>query len=265
MEHTKVFDLQGRIAFVTGAGQGVGLSAAKLLASNNAGGVVINDFHKERAEEASEAIRSMGVKSIAVQADVGNFDQVQAGIDAATKEFGSVDILVNNAGNAGPTSGVSENVKQFWETSPDDWALWLHTNLYGVMMCSRAAMPGMIERKYGRIVNVISDAGRVGEPHLAAYSAAKGGTASFSRAIAKAGARYGICVNNVSLGPIYTPGVADSLDDPERKKQILKHYLVRRYGTTDDAAAAILYLASEAAGWVTGQTLPVNGGYSFAM
>ncbi|MEM1250361.1 MAG: SDR family NAD(P)-dependent oxidoreductase, partial [Acidobacteriota bacterium] len=248
-----------------GAGQGVGLATATYLAAHNAGGVIVNDFHRARAEEAAGAIESLGVPALAVQADVGDLDQVTAMVDRASAALGPPDILINNAGNAGPTADVGENMKAFWETGPEDWRLWLHTNLYGVMICSRAVMPGMIERGYGRIVNVISDAGRVGEPHLAAYSAAKGGAASFSRALAKAGARHGIAVNAVSLGAITTPGVEERLKDPERRKQVLRHYLIRRLGTSDDAAAAILYLASEAASWVTGQTLPVNGGYDFAV
>ncbi len=260
-----LFDLKGRVALVTGAGQGVGLETARVLAAYGAGGVVINDFHAERAEEAAETIRALGVKALAVQADVGDFEQVQAMFAKGQDAFGSVDILVNNAGNAGPTSDVAQNMKSFWETEPEDWAMWLHTNLYGVMMCCRAAMPGMIDRNYGRIITVISDAGRVGEPHLAVYSAGKGGAGSFMRAIAKAGARYGIAANCISLGAISTPGLEERLSDPDRRKKVLSHYLIRRLGQPSDAAAAILYLASDASGWVTGQTVPVNGGYDFAI
>lgn len=262
---TDLLNLKGRIALVTGAGQGVGLATALCLAEHGAGGVVVNDFHAGRAAEAAAAIEAAGVRALPVQADVGDFAQVQAMLAQAEAAFGAVDILVNNAGNAGPTADVAANMKQFWETGPEDWELWLHTNLYGVMMCCRAAMPGMIARGYGRIVTVISDAGRVGEPHLAAYSAAKGGAGSFMRAIAKAGARYGIHANCISLGAISTPGLEARLADPERRKKVLGHYLIRRLGLPEDAAAAILYLASDAAGWVTGQTLPVNGGYDFAI
>ena len=260
-----VFDLKGRVALVTGAGQGVGLETARYLAAHNAGGIIINDFHVERAESAASEIESMGCKAIAVQADVGDIAQIKRVVGEGEAAFGRIDILVNNAGNAGPVADVSSNMKPFWETEPDDWQLWLQTNLYGVMNCVRCVMPGMIERKYGRIVTVISDAGRVGEPHLAAYSAAKGGAGAFMRAIAKAGGRYGVAANCVSLGAISTPGLEERLSDPERRKKVLSYYLIRRLGQADDAAAAILYLASDAAGWVTGQTLPVNGGYDFAV
>ncbi len=262
---SNILDLKGRIALVTGAGQGVGLQTARLLAENGAGGVVVNDFHMERAENAAASIEATGVKALAVQANVGDMEQVDAMMTQAQEAFGAVDVLINNAGNAGPTSDVAANMKAFWETGPDEWDQWLHTNLTGVMMCCRAALPGMIERKYGRIVTVISDAGRTGEPHLAVYSAAKGGAGSFMRAIAKAAARYGIAANCISLGAISTPGLEERLSDPDRRKKVLSHYLIRRLGQPDDAAAAILYLASDAAGWVTGQTLPVNGGYDFAI
>lgn len=262
---TDNFDLAGRVALITGAGQGVGLRTAEVLARYNAGGIVVNDFHRDRAEAAAARIEALGVRALAVAADVGKFDQVQAMFRAANEQFGRVDLLVNNAGNAGPIADTATHMSQFWETQPNEWQLWLHTNLYGVMMCTHAAMPGMIERRYGRIVTVISDAGRLGEPHLAVYSAAKGGAASFMRAIAKAGARYGIAANCISLGAMSTPALEARLSDPERRKKILSHYLVRRLGTPDDAALAILYLASDAASWVTGQTLPVNGGYALSM
>ena len=259
------FAMTDRVVLVTGAGQGVGLRTAELLAARGASGVVVNDYHLQRAESAAARIEALGVPALAVQADVGSLDQVQAMFDAARTRFGRVDVLVNNAGNAGPVADTASHMKQFWETAPEEWQLWLHTNLHGVMVCTYAALPGMIERGYGRIVTVISDAGRFGEPHLAVYSAAKGGAASFMRAIAKAGARFGVAANCISLGAMSTPALEQRLSDPERRRKVLSHYLVRRLGTADDAANAILYLASEASAWVTGQTIPVNGGYALSM
>lgn len=259
------FDMTGRVVLVTGAGQGVGLRAAQLLAEHGAAGLVVNDYHTERAEAAAKSIEALGVPALALQADVGDSAQVAAMFRRSAEHFGRVDVLINNAGNAGPVEDTAAHMKQFWDTSPEEWQVWLHTNLLGVMTCTHAALPGMIAQGYGRIVTVISDAGRFGEPHLAVYSAAKGGAASFMRAIAKAGARYGIAANCISLGAMSTPALERRLSDPERRKKVLGHYLVRRLGTPDDAACAILYLASDAASWVTGQTLPVNGGYAFSM
>lgn len=260
-----ILDLKGRTALVTGAGQGVGRAVALLFASHNAGAVVVNDFHLERAEATAAEVEAAGIRALPLQCDVGDAGAVKAMADRAREAFGGIDILVNNAGNAGPVAEVSSHMKAFWETEPTDWDHWLRTNLHGVLNCSHAALPLMIERGYGRVVTVISDAGRLGEPHLAVYSAAKGGAGAFTRAIAKAGGRYGITANCVSLGAISTPGMEIRLSDPERRKKVLSHYLIRRFGQADDAAAAILFLASDAASWVTGQTLPVNGGYAFTM
>jgi 2-hydroxycyclohexanecarboxyl-CoA dehydrogenase len=211
-----------------------------------------------------EEIRSLGVAAMPMVCDVTDFDAVQECIAAAVRHFGSLDILVNNAGNAGPTSTFA-NLKSFWHTGPDDWAKWFGTNLYGVLNCSRGAVPHMVERGYGRIVTVVSDAGRVGEGHMAVYSTAKAAAAGFTRALAKATGRHGITVNNVSLGGIQTPGVVDLIPDEEAIKKALRHYVIRRLGQPSDAANAILFLASDAASWVTGQTYPVNGGYSFTL
>jgi 3-oxoacyl-[acyl-carrier protein] reductase len=259
------FDMAGRVVLVTGAGQGVGLRAAEVIAEHGAAGIVINDYHRDRAESAAQRIEALGVPALAIQADVSDVAAVQAMFRAAQDRFERVDVLINNAGNAGPIEDTAAHMKQFWETTPDEWPVWLQVNLYGVMNCTHAALPGMIERNYGRIVTVISDAGRLGEPHLAVYSAAKGGAASFTRAIAKAGGRYGIAANCVALGAMMTPALEQRLSDPERRKKVLSHYIIRRIGMPNDAALAILYLASDASAWVTGQTLPVNGGYALTM
>ena len=129
------------------------------------------------------------------------------------------------------------------------------------MNCCRAALPAMTARRRGRIVTVVSDAGRVGEPHLAAYSGAKAGAAGFMRAIAKAVGRYDITANSVSLSTIRTPGVANMLTE-EAIPRMLKSYVIRRLGEPGDAANMILFLASDAASWITGQTYSVNGGYA---
>jgi 3-oxoacyl-[acyl-carrier protein] reductase len=136
------------------------------------------------------------------------------------------------------------------------------------MSCVHAALPSMIERRWGRIVTIVSDAAREGEARMAAYCAAKAGAAGFSRAIAHEVARHGITVNNVALGTMRTPLTAALWDDAAREDQqkaILSGYLIRRPGNPDDAAWMVATLVSPRASWVTGQTIPVNGGYSFAL
>ena len=255
-----ILDLQGRVALVTGAGQGVGRQAALHLATNNAGAVIVNDYFQERAETVAEEIRATGATALALAADVTDPEAVDAMVSRAEKDLGRVDILVNNAGNAGPLQNVAD-LKPFWETTPDEWRHWLGTNFFGVLNCCRAVLPVMMRQRYGRLTTVISDAGRVGEPHLAVYSGAKAGAAGFMRALAKAVGRFEITANCVALSGIRTPGVAGLLDE-EAVARMLKSYVIRRLGEPDDAANLILFLSSDAASWITGQTYPVNGGYA---
>jgi NAD(P)-dependent dehydrogenase (short-subunit alcohol dehydrogenase family) len=260
-------DLHGQVAFVTGAGQGAGRAIALALARHNAGGVAINDFVPERASAVVAEIEALGVKAIAVPADVGDHAQIRAAMEAATAALGPVTLLVNNAGNAGPnaTMGLSP---VFWETAPAEWDRYFRTNLQGVMNCCHAALPGMVAQKKGRIVTVVSDAGRVGEPRLAAYSAAKAGAAGFIRAIAREAGRFGITANAISLSTLEPPmdeeAKAKFLASDQAKAQ-LSRYVVRRYGMPEDVAHMALFLCSDAASWITGQTYPVNGGYSFTI
>lgn len=259
-----LLNLKGRVGLVTGAGQGVGRQVALYLAEHEAGGVIVNDYFQDRADAVAKEINDAGGKAIGVQADVTHLDSVTAMVAAAEDAFGQVDILVNNAGNAGPTASIAD-AAPFWETGPDDWAKWMDVNYYGVLHSTRAVLPGMVERSYGRIVTVISDAGRVGEPHLVVYSGAKAGAAGLMRGVAKAVGRYGITVNSVALAAIETPTTAPMMETAEAHKAMLRNYVIRRVGRPEDPAALIVFLASDAASWITGQTYPVNGGYSSAM
>lgn len=261
-----LLQLKGRTALITGAGQGVGRETALQFARHGISALLVNDFYANRAQATADEIARID-DSIQVETmvcDIGDFYAVGAGIETFVRKHGRLDILVNNAGNAGPTGDLSR-LTPFTESEPQEWAQWLGTNLYGVLNCTRHALPLMIQNKYGRIITVISDAGRVGEPHLAVYSAAKAGAAGFMRAIAKLGGRHGVTANSVALGGVNTPAVRDMVHDETAMKKALSHYVIRRFGEPIDAAAMILFLSSEVAGWITGQTYPVNGGYSFAL
>jgi NAD(P)-dependent dehydrogenase (short-subunit alcohol dehydrogenase family) len=259
-----LLDLKGRIGLVTGAGQGVGRQVALHFASNGAGGVVVNDFVMARAEAVAVEVERAGCAALAVQSDVTDYVSVSEMFEKARGKFGVVDLLVNNAGNAGADPRAVSR-KPFWEQEPKDWQPFLGTNLFGVLNCTRCAVPGMIHRNYGKLVTVISDAGRVGEPNLEIYSGAKAGAAGFMRAMAKALGRYSITANCVALGATRTPAIAAATSNEEFAKRMLRSYTIRRFGEPEDAANMILFLSSDASSWMTGQTVPVNGGYSFAL
>ncbi|MCW3038797.1 MAG: family oxidoreductase, partial [Solirubrobacterales bacterium] len=149
-------------------------------------------------------------------------------------------------------------------SEPADGAPWIAVNYTGVMIATRAVVGGMVERGSGRIVTVISDAGRVGEGDLVVYSGAKAGAAGFTRGLAKAVARHGVTANCVALGGVRTPAIAPLLENPEMAKRLTRAYPVGRLGEPEDPAALIAFLVSDAAAWITAQTYPVNGGFSVA-
>lgn len=253
-------DLSTRAALVTGAGQGVGLGIALALAEAGAH-VFVNDVAASRAAEAVDRITAAGGRATAAVFDVTDGAAVHEGLFAT----GGIDILVNNAGNAG-TSGFG-SLEPFVATDPAAWEPYIRINLYGVMHCTHAALPAMIERGWGRVITIVSDAGRTGEAFMAAYCAAKAGAAGFTRGIAHEVARHGITANNIALGTMRTPVSGDFWDQPDnpQAKAMLKRYLVRRPGDPSDVAGLTAYLSSEASAWITGQTYPVNGGISFAL
>lgn len=250
-------DLCGRLALVTGAGQGVGRAIASSLAAAGAT-VAVNDVVEARVSGVVDEIRSAGGVAVPAVFDVTSWDDVLQ----AVKELDDVRILVNNAGGAGAHGW--DGIAPFVETDPADWERFLTLNLRSVMLCTRAVLPGMIEAREGRIVTIISDAARTGEPNLAPYAAAKAGAAGFSRAIAREVGRHEITVNCVSLATVRTPGTDAVRPDanPDGLKKQLSRYMIRRLGEPDDVAGLVTYLASPHASWITGQTYPVNGGYS---
>lgn len=265
-EHGYGLRLGPGAALVTGAGRGVGRQVALDLAAAGAEAVVVNDVSAQRAEEVAEEIRAKGVHALGIACDVVDFEAVGQMFARVRKELGPVGVLVNNAGNQGG-SGAAPPAMPFWEQGPQQWTPSLEVNLHGVLNCSRHAMAQMVEEgSGGRIITVISDAGRVGETGgLEAYSAAKAGAAGLTRALARAGGRHHITANSVALGATRTPATDDFLGDEEMNKRVLSKYTVRRFGEPKDASGMIVFLASTTAGWITSQTMPVNGGYSVTL
>lgn len=259
-----LLSLSGKVALVTGAGQGVGRQIALHLAAHDAAAVVVNDFFAERAAAVAAEVDELGSRGFASQCDVTDFAGVGAMVTAAEAEVGPIDILVNNAGNAGPQASIIDPTP-FWETGPEDWAPWLGANFFGVLNVTNAVVGGMVERRYGRMVTVVSDAGRVGEPNFVVYSGAKAGAAGFIRALAKAVGAAGVTANCVALSAMRTPATEAITSQDDAVKRMLRDYVIRRLGEPDDAANMALFLASEAASWITGQTYPVNGGYTMSV
>jgi 3-oxoacyl-[acyl-carrier protein] reductase len=267
MNDSDLLDLEGQVALVTGAGRGAGRAIALELARHNSGGIAVNDFVVERAEAVAEEIRALGVSAMAAPFDVSDLEAVRAANAAIKQKLGVATILVNNAGNAGPTEDIGFS-DMFWDEDPSNWNKFFATNMFGVMNTCHTFVPNMVEARRGRVVAVVSDAGRVGEARLAAYATAKAGAAGFIRALAKETGRWGITCNSISLSTLEPPLPPEQLEEylaSDRAKRHTAHYVIRRYGKPEDVAGMAAFLCSKASSWITGQTYPVNGGYNFAI
>jgi 2-hydroxycyclohexanecarboxyl-CoA dehydrogenase len=259
--------IRDRVALVTGAGRGIGLKICQAFAEEGVR-IAVNDLFAERAAEGAEKIREAGGTAIGVAADVTSMDEVQEMVARTLDEFGQIDILVNNAGIPAVTAGdaLPSAGTFFAQSGRAQWDRTMGLITYGVLNCSRAVIEHMSGRGWGRIVNVISDAGRVGEPRLVAYSMAKAGVLGFTKALAKEVGRYAVTVNCVSPGTTETEATADWIR--EQGEQIMRAYPLakglKRLGRPADIANAVVFLASQRAEWITGQVLSVNGGYSMA-
>src|SRR5579862_1122221 len=245
-----MFDLAGRVALVTGAGQHVGAGIARALAAQGAL-VAVNDIVADRAEATVAAIAAAGGTATATAFDVTELGAVRDGVASVAERLGPVDILVNNAGNAG---AHQMRMTPFREMAPEDWMAPIAVNLFGVLNCTHAALPGMVERRWGRVITISSGAGTIGIPiGVSTYGAGKGGAISFMRHVAVENARTGVTANTVALG-LMQAGTADAT------AALARHIPVGRVGSPDDVGAVCVYLASDEASWMTGQTIELNGG-----
>jgi 3-oxoacyl-[acyl-carrier protein] reductase len=245
-----MFDLSGRTALVTGAGQSIGAGIAQTLAEAGAR-VAVNDLVPERAESTADLIRDGGGSTAAVPFDVTDFDAVREAVGAVEATLGPVDILVNNAGIA-EEAGAKFFLDE--DATPGYWQKWIDLNLYGVLFCCKAAVPGMVERGFGRVVTISSGAGVRGLAiGMSAYAAGKGGAIGFMRHLALEIATTGVTANTLALGMMENN--ATRLP-PE---QIAKLNPVGRLGTGRDVGTAVVWLAAEGS-WITGQTIQLNGG-----
>ncbi|CAP44130.1 MULTISPECIES: SDR family NAD(P)-dependent oxidoreductase [Alcaligenaceae] len=242
--------IRGKVALVTGSGRGIGAEASRQLAQEGAR-VVICDIDVETADATAQNLRDEGFEAMAIQCDVCDKDQVQAGIDAVVKEWGGVDILVNNAGFT--------RDKYLTKMSEEDWDSVVDTILKGAFHFSRAVLPGMMERKWGRIVNIASRS-VFGNPGQTNYTTAKLGLVGFTRALALEQARFGITVNAIAPGFIETELMRSLPTYPELREMALARNPVGFLGAPEDIASSVAFLSSEHARYITGITLYVTGG-----
>ena len=256
MTHPRdLFDLSGKVAIVTGGGSGIGRQMSEGLAEMGAD-LVLCARKAERCEQAAEELRGLGVRAIGMGCDVRDPEQVQAVVDRARDELGPIDVLVNNAGTV--WGGWPE------DTPLEGWQKVLDVNLTGVFLCSQAAGRAMIEQGGGKIVNIASVAALGGAPpeimNAIAYNATKGGVVSFTRDLATKWARHSINVN--AIAPGWFPSDMSNFVLDHHGEALYDHIPLRRFGGPDDLKGAIVFLASAASDYVTGQMLVVDGGQS---
>ena len=249
--------IAGRSAVITGGGGGVGRAIAIQMARAGAH-IWVNDLFADRAEAVCSEIASELGSASPVIADVCDPDDVARMVSTT----GPVDIVVNNAGI--PPEGIT--VKPFVETGPAEWDPLLRLNLAAVLHVTRAYAPYMIERKWGRVLTIVSDAGRKGERNQAVYGAAKAAAMGFSRGLAAEVGRDGVTVNCIALGTMNHGQLLAALEQtPELEAKLARNYPVGRIGRVDDSAPLAVLLCSDAAEWITGQVYPVDGGYASAL
>lgn len=242
--------LKGRVAIVTGSGRGLGARMATSFAQEGAR-VVVTDINRESAHACAAEIKGAGGVAIGVQADVTNAADVERLVKAAVDAFGAIDILVNNAGFT--RDGLIKNM------SEDDWDSVVDVVLRGAFLCTRAVVPIMAQQKSGRIINIASRAHH-GNPGQANYSAAKAGLIGFTGSQAREQGRFNITVNCVAPGFVETPLVRSLPHFEKIKQKTIENTPIPRLGREDDIADAVLFLASDRASWITGETLHVTGG-----
>ena len=264
--------LKGKVALVTGGGQGVGRRICLDLAAEGAH-VLVNDLFAERANAVAQEINDAGGKARAAVADITDEAAVDKMIADGSAAFGTIDILVNNAGIIPERREKGGIPPKFLQTDSIGWKKIVDLNVYGMLYCCKAVLPGMVEKRGGKIVSIMSEAGRVGEANLAVYSGAKAAILGFSKAIAQEHGKDCINVNVIALGAVSHEGIKDGALAPsstpennERLAKMLKAYPIsrglNRLCKPEDVSGMVAFLASDRAAFITGQSIGVSGGFT---
>lgn len=260
--------LKGKTVIITGGGSNIGRAIVHAFAEEGSN-VVIAELDPAQGQRVVGEVAALntGSRAVVVATDVTNHESVNAMVEAATAEFGGVDVLVNNAGWTID--------RLFLEKPREEWEREVQVNLWGAINCIHAVLPGMVERQRGSIVCLSSDAGRMGEYREAVYSACKAGVIALSKSIARETGRHGLRLNCVCPGLVVPPDEETISETsmwhqmrgvftPEARERAVRAYPLRRMAEAREIANAVVFLASDAAGFITGQTLSVSGGYTMA-
>ena len=258
-------NLSGKTVIVTGGGSNIGRAIVLAFAKEKSN-VIIADIDEVQAQKVAKEASSLDGRVVAIKTDVTNYDSVEATVKKTIGEFGKLDVLVNSVGWTFD--------RLFIDKPRSEWEKEVNINFWGVLNCTRAVLDHMIERKYGKIISIGSDAGRMGEYREAVYAACKGGIIAMSKSLARELGRYSINVNVVCPGvtvpenPDYAgemsmwKGPMAQVFTPEAQEKAAKAYPLRRLGKPEDVASTVVFLASDSASFVTGQTISVSGGYT---
>ncbi len=247
-----MFDLSGKVAIVTGATKGLGYGMALGLAEAGANVVVVSR-HQDECEKVAEEIKEMGVDAFPMSCDVTRKESIDDLICAVVEKYGKIDVLVNNAGVA--VTVPAENITE------EEWDKVVNTNLRGVFFMAQAVGRQMIKQQGGSIINIASMFGLVGDKSILPYLASKGGVIQITKGLALEWAKYNIRVNSVAPGYVKTAINEKELETEAIKKKLISKTPMRRYGTKEEIASAVVYLASDEASYVTGAVLSVDGGW----
>ena len=245
-------NLGKKVVLVTGGGRDIGKEISNAFANEGASVAInFNNSSKDAEQTAEEIISKGGVAKI-FKADITKYNEVLKMVQCIKKDLGSIDFLINNAGYT--------KIQRFVESNVNDWDKQIDTSLKGAINCCHAVAPDMIEKQFGKIINLVGDSSRIGEANLSATAAARGGTIALGKSLAKEFGRSNITVNTVSLGLVETTHTDKSFLE-KNKEKILKSYPLKRLGKPKDVAPMVVFLCSNNADWITGQVFSINGGF----